>query len=185
MNEQHGVPVIRPTEARTQAGESDTVHVIESVTLAVVRSRGEHRLVAHGPFAAGQLMFRIEGRRVDRPSRYSLQVGAASHVEPGAGEPGMRELDNSFWRFMNHSCEPNVRLAGFEAFAVRAIKAGEEVTFHYATTEYELAEPFNCRCGSAACLGVVRGFRYLRPEQQRSLESWLAPYLQEKLPAAR
>ena len=41
----------------------------------------------------------------------------------------------------------------------------------------ELAEPFACRCGAAACRGLIRGYRHLSPAQQRLLRPHLAPHL--------
>ena len=61
--------------------------------------------------------------------------------------------------------------------AERDIAAGEAITFNYNTTEYELAEPFRCHCDSALCVGLVRGARYLTPNQRALIEDWLADYL--------
>jgi hypothetical protein len=73
------------------------------------------------------------------------------------------QLEHYRWSFLNHACEPNAAFRGLTLVATRAIRQGEEITFHYATTEYDMAEPFRCRCGSPLCLGEIRGFRHLPP----------------------
>ncbi len=86
-------------------------------------------------------------------------------------------MDRFYWRFTNHSCEPNSLLRGGEFFALRPIKPWQEITFNYNTTEYELAEPFDCRCGSDRCAGRIRGFRFLSRLEQDRLRPWLADHL--------
>lgn len=63
-------------------------------------------------------------------------------------------------RFMNHSCEPNCETqkwvvkgdlrVGF--FALRTIKAGEELTFNY---NFQTEKPIRCCCGSSKCNGTL------------------------------
>jgi hypothetical protein len=84
------------------------------------------------------------------------------------------------WQFLNHSCEPNVRVQGRDLVAARAIKAYEELSFDYETTEWDMASPFTCRCG--ACDGrTVRGFRWLSSEDRVRRLAVLAPHLKERL----
>ena len=78
---------------------------------------------------------------------------------------------------MNHSCDPNVFLRGLDVVALRDLRSGEEVTFDYHTTEYDLVEPFTCQCGARLCQGVIRGFRYLDAIARQRLGPYLAPYL--------
>ena len=57
------------------------------------------------------------------------------------------------FRFINHSCEPNVfiRIAygRAEFYALRNIPAGEELTCDYGVSHHDGALP--CRCGAAKC----------------------------------
>ena len=65
-------------------------------------------------------------------------------------------------RFMNHSCLPNCETqkwvvkgdlrVGF--FAMRTIKAGEELTFNY---NFQTEKPIRCCCGSSNCNGTIGG----------------------------
>ena len=96
----------------------------------------------------------------------------------------------------NHSCQPNSkfvyekRQATFpdldsndEVFwyvmATRDIKKGENVTFDYNTTEYTTVEVFQCMCGADTCLGEIKGYKYLSPEQQRQRKNDVSPVIRD------
>lgn len=67
---------------------------------------------------------------------------------------------------LNHSCDPNIMVdtLRLELRALRDIAAGEELTFFYPSTEWDMAAPFACLCGSSECLRLVAGARYLSLE---------------------
>lgn len=89
--------------------------------------------------------------------------------------------------FMNHNCNPNTKLdfrpdqPASAYVAVRDISKGEEVTFNYLATEYDMTNKFECTCGSPNCYHHIRGFKHLTREQQEELRPLLLPYLAEKL----
>jgi hypothetical protein len=64
---------------------------------------------------------------------------------------------------MNHSCRPtSIVLA--HALCVRAatdLKAGDEITFFYPSTEWDMVRPFECLCGAHNCIGFVAGAQHL------------------------
>lgn len=106
-------------------------------------------------FRRGDVLCRIPcTARSDRPTRHTVQVDAATHIDVG------------FLSTLNHSCEPNIRLdvRRMLVFAERDIAPGQELAYFYPSTEWDMAEPFACRCGSPGCLGVVRGARHVSPE---------------------
>lgn len=153
-------------------------HKDEIRGVAVVRSDGEYRIVARTFFPVGSRLFGINGELTSTPTRYSVQVGSDTHIDlPGEYTPE-EIMDRFYWRFTNHSCEPNVRLDGRDFYALRAIEPWEEITFHYSTTEYEMAEPFDCYCGTASCEGRISGFRFLSAESRERLRPLLADHLQ-------
>ncbi|GDY28994.1 SET domain-containing protein-lysine N-methyltransferase [Gandjariella thermophila] len=155
--------------------------VAESVRVAVLRSGGEYTLVTRAGLAEGSWLFTLDGELTDAPTRYSVQLGPALHLDL-PDTYGLEEImDRFYWRFMNHSCEPNAMIRGRDVFALRTAEPGEEITFDYHTTEYELAEPFDCRCGSARCVGRVRGFRFLSTAQRERIRPWLADHLRALL----
>jgi len=112
---------------------------------------------------------------VDGPTRMSVALGWDRHVEMDAPAT-----------LLNHDCEPNlgVRENAFSAYdfiALREIAAGEEVTFDYAMTEYELAVPLSCACGAVDCAGTIRPWRE-RDEAWRELAApYCAQYLRDAL----
>lgn len=132
--------------------------------------------------AAGSRLIEFSGSIRREPTRYSIQIALDEHVdctEPLDPEEMQRRHP---WRFLNHSCDPNGSIVGRTLVARRAIRAGEQVTFDYTTTEARMAEPFECRCGARACLGSVRGFLLLSPAQQLARADIVAPHLKSFLP---
>ena len=83
------------------------------------------------------------------PSPLTVQVGINEHIYL---QPGVLQ-------YINHSCSPNVffDLASFKAIALRTINKGDELFYFYPSTEWEMAQPFQCLCGSANCLGRIAG----------------------------
>ena len=74
-------------------------------------------------------------------------------------------------RFINHSCEPNCEtvIEKRHVFikSLRAIPAGEELTYDYNLTredqdDEELEKRYSCNCGAATCRGTMLKPRRLR-----------------------
>jgi hypothetical protein len=86
--------------------------------------------------------------------------------------------------FRSHSCEPNVGVQGQIVFVAMRAAAGEELTLDYATIDHG-AEPMACRCGAAACRGVVSGEDWRKPELQRKYDGYFAWHLQRRIRAMR
>jgi|HubBroStandDraft_6_1064221.scaffolds.fasta_scaffold619885_2 hypothetical protein len=101
-------------------------------------------------FAPGEaiLAFRAAAVR-DRPSRMTVQVSEREHIE----------LAPAFLSFVNHGCDPNVYfdVERRALVALARIAPGDEIVFFYPSTEWVMASPFECRCGSPRCLGRVGG----------------------------
>ena len=85
----------------------------------------------------------------DHPSKYTVQIAEDKHII----------LSPEFLQYINHSCNPNAffNTTTMELIALKAIEPGEEFTFFYPSTEWFMAEPFNCLCGEANCIGVIKG----------------------------
>ncbi len=138
---------------------------------------GAYSVIATEEIAKGELIFLLQGRVIDSPSRHTVQIGKARHLEPPSSNP---QDPSSYFRFLNHSCSPNCYI-NFDDLSIRALKTirvGEHVTFDYNTTEFDMACPFKCECNSASCYGEIRGFKYLSVTQQLRLTPQLAPHLQ-------
>lgn len=63
----------------------------------------------------------------------------------------------SGWAPQNHCCDANTKYSGLDVVALKPIKTGEELTLDYADFLDEHMEPFNCRCGSNNCRGLIMG----------------------------
>ena len=136
---------------------------------------GGQALMATAAIAAGERLIALAHVFVDLPHKYTIQIDEHLH------QAGTGEADD----FMNHACEPNVTIdfEALEIVAIREIRAGELITFNYNICEWDIRAPFVCECGSARCLGEIRGFRYLDEVERKRLEPWLSPYLRRKLGA--
>ncbi|AQT74963.1 MULTISPECIES: SET domain-containing protein-lysine N-methyltransferase [Streptomyces] len=103
--------------------------------------------------AAGQVVTDLGACiEADAPSIYTIDVGG-------------RHIDGPRVRHLNHSCDPNTRVdtVRLQVVALRPIAAGEELTFFYPSTEWEMVGPFACLCGADRCIGTVSGARDLPP----------------------
>jgi hypothetical protein len=93
----------------------------------------------------------------------TVQVSRHQHVEL-----------NCDFLFTNHSCEPSVefhvqktgptfaidvRVAARQDADGRVIglRKGDDLTFFYPSTEWDMAQPFACNCGTATCLKWIDG----------------------------
>ncbi|GJE91134.1 SET domain-containing protein [Phanerochaete sordida] len=92
---------------------------------------------------------------------------------------------DSIFVYVNHSCDPNVAFdmsskhpSEWHIRALKAIDAEEELTFFYPSTEWELDQPFECRCASPMCLGLVRGARDVGLEQIKA-RGYVSPWIIE------
>ena len=148
-----------------------------SELVGILVEADHRRLVAVQDVPRGTRLFRLTGLEIATPTKYSVQIGRSLHLDPDCAQDEAELLQLYFWRYLDHACEPTTRIQGRDVIAVRDIAVGEGVTFHYCTTEYDMATPFDCRCGSSRCLGVIRGARHLTPAQRRRLEKWLPDHL--------
>lgn len=61
----------------------------------------------------------------------------------------------SGWAPQNHSCDANTAFDGLNTIAIKNIKLGEELTLDYASFLDKEMEPFECKCGSSVCRGII------------------------------
>ncbi|HTP03213.1 MAG TPA: SET domain-containing protein-lysine N-methyltransferase [Anaerolineales bacterium] len=119
----------------------------------VIRTHNKYRsLTTTEAFSRGEIICEIPTESLyDRPNQFTVQVGVDQHVE-------VRELAS-----MNHSCNPTTLLdtTRMLVFAERDLAPGDELTFFYPSTEWEMSSPFICLCGAPNCIHVVAGARFL------------------------
>lgn len=86
-----------------------------------------------------------------KPSKYTVFFDDETHI------------DYPLFKYINHSCNANTvpfSYIGkndtiFTFIAIKPIKKGDEITFNYLHNEKEIANPFDCLCGSHNCVGRV------------------------------
>lgn len=111
------------------------------------------RTITDEPYRRGDVIYRITGYHItDKPTFQTIQIGEHTHIE---------EL--GALAYLNHSCQPNtiVNVTELMVVATRDIAAGEELTFFYPSTEWEMDRPFICLCGAPQCVRLVAGAKYL------------------------
>ena len=170
-----GLPVAGTLSLRSHA--PGTLLQCDSDVVGVLVTRTGRHLIAIRPIAEGARVFALTGREIPMPTRYSVQVGASLHLDQDCARDEFDLVRRYFWRYLDHSCEPTTFIRDREVIAVRDIAEGDGVTFDYNTTEYDMAEPFRCHCGSEFCVGLIRGARHLTREQRARLARWLPAYL--------
>lgn len=109
-------------------------------------------LVSKRAYKKGEVICAIPSEDVrEKPNRYTVQIAHDKHTHVGK------------LAALNHSCDPNVFLdtQHMEMVAARDIEKGDELFFFYPSTEWEMDAPFICLCGSANCINVVAGARFL------------------------
>jgi SET domain-containing protein len=105
-----------------------------------------------------------------------IQIADGFHI--AALTPGEYE---DVMLFLNHSCEPNVGVAGNIVFvAMRDISAGEELTTDYALFDDQDSEMV-CRCQRAGCRRIISGRDWQRPELQDKYGPYFSWYIKEKI----
>ncbi|MBI4945354.1 MAG: SET domain-containing protein [Bacteroidetes bacterium] len=146
--------------------------------IKVARKAHYFCVIATKKILKGEIILKLQGNASSFPDKYSIQTGEKEHLFPFSENP---QDESSAFRFINHSCSPNsyFDVPNKSLIALKDIDINEEVFFHYCSTEYEMASPFQCLCGTADCLIEIKGFRYLSAEKKKELSNQLAPHLKK------
>ena len=126
--------------------------MVSMETLAIKTENKFRSLITKQPYKKGEVICEIPTEKViEKANRYTVQIGRDRHTEVGKLSA------------LNHSCDPNVILdtENLQMVARRDIEQGEELSFFYPSTEWEMDAPFICLCGASNCIHVVAGARFL------------------------
>lgn len=121
-------------------------------TLSIHVENKFRSLITKQAYTKGQVICEIPSDNVvNKANRFTVQIGREEHTDVGK------------LAALNHSCDPNVILDTENMLMVarRDIAKGEELSFFYPATEWEMAAPFICLCGASNCIHVVAGARFL------------------------
>ncbi len=126
---------------------------MSTLSSLVIRTNNKYRsLTTTKAYRKGEIICEIPTEALyDKPNQFTVQIGVDQHVE-------VKELSS-----MNHSCDPSTILdtTRMLVFATRDLQPGDELTFFYPSTEWEMSSPFICLCGAPNCIHVVAGARFL------------------------
>lgn len=137
-------------------------------TLSIKTENKFRTLITKQAYKKGEVICEMPSENImDKPNRYTVQIARDRHTHVGK------------LAALNHSCDPNVILDTDKMLMIarRDIEKGEELSFFYPSTEWEMQAPFICLCGSASCIHVVAGARFL---PLSTLENhYLAPHIRD------
>jgi hypothetical protein len=119
---------------------------------------GQKSLFANRGFKNGEVILPFSAAcEQDYPTYLTVQISDNVHIM----------LSPGFLQYANHSCSPNAFFDTMlmQFIALENISEGDELAFFYPSTEWDMAQPFACECGSLNCLQIIKGAAYLSEEQ--------------------
>jgi SET domain-containing protein len=122
----------------------------------------------------GTIIFEATGYVEDQASKYSVQIGEHEHF-----------IAEGDLIYCNHSFSPNCRVKicetkiAIQMIAIRDIEPGEDITFNYNTTEWELSCPFEDRDTHK----WVLGFKQLDEQERQEIWSLVSEWMKIKINA--
>lgn len=133
---------------------------------------GEKSLHATAFFDAGEVISDFSAEQIlDTPNYLTVQTGDHSHIT----------LKPEFLQYINHSCSPNVFFdtSAMQLVALKEIQPGDELLFFYPSTEWDMAQPFDCFCGTSQCLHRIKGAAHLTDDEVMRYR--LTQFIQSKI----
>ena len=115
---------------------------------------GQNWFCSNADFAPNDVISPFSAATVsDKPTYLTVQVDDNKHIT----------LSPDHLKNINHSCNPNALFdtTTMQLTCLRDIKAGDEITFFYPSSEWEMTQSFGCHCGSPQCLGQINGAHHL------------------------
>lgn len=143
------------TSITSPSAEVISNHIFANVLLN--KHSNQKSLHAAVGFTAGEVICGFSAGNTQSHATYlTVQTGAGRHIT----------LIPDFLQYVNHSCAPNVffNTTTMELVCLQSIRPGDELTFFYPSTEWEMAQPFVCNCGHAGCLQLINGASHLSVE---------------------
>jgi hypothetical protein len=135
-------------------------------------SNNQNALFALQSFQPGEMIAEFwAGTIAAEPTYLTVQVDVGKHIT----------LQPEFLQYINHSCDPNVFFdtTSMKVVALREIQEGEEFTFFYPSTEWQMTQSFNCYCGSSKCIGDIKGAAFLTEDVWKQYR--LTDFIQQQL----
>jgi len=162
------------TSVTTPSTEVISNHIFANVLLD--NETNQKALFAAVSFNPGDVICSFQANITQSYATYlTVQTGVDRHIT----------LKPEFLQYINHSCSPNVffNTTTMELVCLQAMQPGDEFTFFYPSTEWEMAQPFVCNCGNAACLQLINGASHLSVEtlSKYKLTDFIRQQVKQKL----
>ena len=162
------------TSITTPSNEVISKHIFANVLLN--NSSSQKSLHAATGFTSCDVICSFSAGITQSYATYlTVQTAASRHIT----------LMPEFLQYINHSCSPNVffNTTTMELVCLQPLQPGDEFTFFYPSTEWEMAQPFVCNCGSAGCLQLINGASHLTVEtlSKYKLTDFIRQQVRQKL----
>ena len=146
-------------------------------------------LFASRPIRKGEIVAIKGGHILDRRALSTVRrriAAAYIQIDDGFYIGALRSAEVALNKiFINHSCEPNLGIRGQITYvALRAIKAGEELTYDWAMEENAPAVT-RCTCGARLCRGTLTGQDWKLARLQRRYRGYFSAYIEEMIRTGR
>jgi len=131
--------------------ESDLTEIAEIRIDPITSARS---LFSKKDFKANEVIIGFFARETHTTPNYlTVQISEHEHIE----------LFPECLECANHSCDPNCFFdtTSMNFVTLKRIKVGEEFTFFYPSAEWDMDQSFQCNCGTANCIGTIKGAKYL------------------------
>jgi hypothetical protein len=142
----------------TKSAPSQTLRLISNNGFAEVwknETNSQQSLHATASFSPGEVICSFYAGTVSAVVTYlTVQIDDNRHIT----------LQPEFLQYINHSCSPTVFFdtTMMQLVCLAEINPGDEFTFFYPSTEWEMVQPFTCYCGSSDCLTTIQGAAHIK-----------------------
>ncbi len=134
-------------------------------------SSGQKSLHASMSIKPGEVISKFHAGTTQSYATYlTVQTGTGRHIT----------LQPEFLQYINHSCNPSVFFdtTAMELVCLKALEPGDELTFFYPSTEWDMSQPFVCNCQDANCLQLINGAAHL--DKSTLLKYRLTDFIKEQ-----
>lgn len=145
------------TSKTTGHNNNKNTHEKSFATVKYNEQKKGKALHALCPFKEGDVITPFFAQEVfSEPNYLTLQLDAHRHIT----------LLPEGLAFTNHSCAPNIFFdtTSMLVIALKPIETGDELTFFYPSTEWDMAQTFECQCGAENCLHWISGAKFIDPK---------------------
>ena len=98
--------------------------------MEIINNNNFKSLYSTKAYKKNQIIIKLSGTILDKPTRTSIEIGKDKHIEDELGQ------------YMNHSFQPTCKIENGCVIALHDIEKGTELNFNYNESETKMACPF-------------------------------------------